>query len=119
MMLESIEESPLFWIAHPRSIAFFGASNNILSMGTSLLSSLRALRFQGGVYPVHPKEENVLGLKAFRSILDLPEVPDLAVIVVPNRIVPQIMEECGKKGVRHAIVVSGGFKERGEEGAAL
>jgi acyl-CoA synthetase (NDP forming) len=119
MMLESIEESPLFRIAHPRSIAFFGASNNILSMGTSLLSSLQALRFQGGVYPVHPKEENVLGLKAFRSILDLPEVPDLAVIVVPNRIVPQIMEDCGQKGVRHVIVVSGGFKERGEEGAAL
>ncbi len=119
MMLESIEQSPLFRIANPRSIAFFGASNNILSMGTSLLSSLQALRFQGAVYPVHPKEENVLGLKAFPSILDLPEVPDLAVIVVPNRIVPQIMEDCGKKGVRHAIVVSGGFKETGEEGAAL
>lgn len=118
-MLASIEESPLYRIANPRSIAFFGASNNILSMGTSLLKSLQALRFGGTVYPVHPKEENVLGLRAFRSVLDLPEVPDLAVIVVRNRIVPQIMEECGKKGVRHAIVVSGGFKERGGEGVAL
>ena len=119
MTFESIEQSPLYRIANPRSIAFFGASNNILSMGTSLLTSLQALRFQGAIYPVHPKEGNVLGLKAFRSVLDLPEVPDLAVIVVPNRIVPHIMEECGQKGVRHAIVVSGGFKETGTEGAAL
>ena len=112
-MLKSIKESPLYPIANPGSIAFFGASNNISSMGTIQLMSLMALGFEGTVYPVHPKEKQVQDLKAYRSVMDLPETPDLAVLVLPTSIVPQILEECGKKGIRHAIVVSGGFKEWG------
>lgn len=118
-MLKSIKKSPLYRIAHPRSIALFGASNNILSMGTPILISLKAMGFEGTIYPVHPKEEGVQGFKAYRSVLDLPEAPDLAILILPARIVPQILEECGKKGIKHAIVVSGGFKELGGEGLAL
>jgi acetyl-CoA synthetase (ADP-forming) len=118
-MLKSIKESPLYRIANPRSIALFGASSNILSMGTPILLSLKAMGFQGTIYPVHPEEESVQDLKAYRSVLDLPEAPDLALLILPARIVAQVLEECGEKGIKHAIVVSGGFKELGGEGATL
>ena len=85
-------------------------------MGTSQFNSLRALGFKGAIYPVHPKEEQVQNLKAYRSVLDLPEVPDLAVLVVPAKIVSELLEECGQKGIKHAIIVSGGFREVGREG---
>jgi acetyl-CoA synthetase (ADP-forming) len=118
-MLKSIEESPLYLIANPRTIAFFGASNNIASMGTNLLLSLQAIGFEGAIYPVHPKEAHVQGLKAYGRVLDLPEVPDLAVIVLPTHLVNQTLEACGQKGIRQAIVVSGGFREVGDNGAVL
>jgi acyl-CoA synthetase (NDP forming) len=88
-------------------------------MGTFQLMSLKVSGFQGRIYPVHPREEKVLDLKAYRSVLDLPEVPDLAVLVIPTRIVPAIIEECGQKGIRHVIVTSGGFREVGGEGIEL
>ena len=118
-MLKSVKESPLYLFVNPGSIVFFGASNNISAMGTNLLASLRAIEFKGAVYPIHPKEVQVQGLKAYRSVLDLPEVPDLAVMVLPTGIVPQILEQCGKKGIKQVIVVSGGFKEVGGEGVGL
>jgi acyl-CoA synthetase (NDP forming) len=88
-------------------------------MGTNLLASTLALGFEGHIYPVHPKEKQVQNLRAYRSVLDLPEVPDMAVLVLPTRIVPQMLEDCGKKGIKHAIVVSGGFREMGREGVEL
>jgi len=115
-MLKSIQESPLYPIVNPKSIAFFGASNNISAMGTNQFNSLRDLGFEGIVYPVHPKEEHVQDLKAYKSVLDLPEVPDLAILVVPTKIVSKLLEECGQKGIKHAIIVSGGFREIGREG---
>jgi len=118
-MITSIEESPLYPIANPKSVAFFGASNSVASMGTNLLLSLQAAGFEGPVYPVHYKEDRVLGLKAYRSVLDLPEVPDMAVVVLPTRIVNDALEACGRKGIRRAVIVSGGFKELGGEGIAL
>ncbi|MBN2398193.1 MAG: CoA-binding protein, partial [Deltaproteobacteria bacterium] len=68
---------------------------------------------------VHPTEGEVRGHRAYKSVLDLPEVPDLAIIVLPRDVVCPAMEECGRKGVRRAIVVSGGFREVGSEGAAM
>lgn len=118
-MTVSLKESPLYPILNPRSIAFFGASNKFTSMGTSQLVSLKSLGFEGAIYPVHPSEEMVLGLRAYKSVADLPETPDLAVLVLPTGIVPGILQECGEKGIRHAIVVSGGFKEVGGEGIDL
>jgi acyl-CoA synthetase (NDP forming) len=109
----------LYPIVNPKSIAFFGASNRFSAMGTNQLSSLLDLGFEGNIYPVHPKEELVLGLKAYKQVQDLPEVPDLAVMVLPTQAVIGVMEECGKKGIKHAVVVSGGFKEVGGGGAVL
>lgn len=118
-MFKDITESPLYRIANPRSLAFFGASNNIASMGTNQLLSVMSMGFEGKIFPVHPKEETVQGLKAYKSVLDLPETPDAAVMVLPTRVVIQSLDECGRKGIRHVIIVSGGFKEVGGEGVAL
>lgn len=117
-MIATIQESPLFPMVNPESVAFYGASNNFAAMGTNMLSSLLALGYPGRVYPIHPSEEEVRGLKAYKNVAELPEAPDLAVIVLPTRLVIQTMEECGKKGVKTAIVISAGFREKGEEGAA-
>jgi len=115
-MIHSIEESPLYRIANPRSIAFFGASNNLSLMGTNQFVSLLDLGYEGAIYPIHPRDREVHGIKAYRSVLDLPETPDLAIIVIPTRTVVQVMEECGRKGIKQAIIVSAGFKEMGAEG---
>ncbi|MFP3981439.1 MAG: acetate--CoA ligase family protein [Desulfobacterales bacterium] len=118
-MMRKIEESPLYGIANPGSIAMFGASNKYTAMGTSILSSILQMGYAGQIYPVHPSETTVLEHTAYQSVLDLPETPDLAIIVLPTRIVPDVMEDCGKKGIKYAIVVSGGFKETGTDGAVL
>jgi len=118
-MINTIQESRLFKIANPKSIAYFGASNNFSSMGTNMLQSIQAMGFKGALYPVHPKEKTVLGLPAYGSVSDLPETPDLAVIVLPTRIVIETMDACGQKGIKHAIIVTAGFKEMGPEGIAL
>ncbi len=115
-MVKSIQESPLFRIANARSMAFFGASNNILSMGTHLLSATLAAGFKGAIYPVHRKEKLVQKLPAYQTVDDLPEIPDLAVLVLPTHVVNETLVACGRKGIRHAVVVSGGFKEVSEEG---
>ena len=118
-MIRSITDSPLYSIVNPKRIAIFGASNNIMSMGSIILSSVQALGYEGPIYPIHPTEKQVRGLKAYTNIMDVPEVPELAIIVLPTKIVCQIMEQCGKKGVKHAVVVSGGFREIGSEGMQM
>jgi acyl-CoA synthetase (NDP forming) len=115
-MLVSIKESPLYRIANVRSIAFFGASNKIPAMGAAQLSSLLSLGFEGPVYPIHPTEICLHDLKVYRSVLDLPETPDLAAIRLSRDIVCQTMKEYGQKGIRQAIVVSRGVREASEKG---
>jgi acetate---CoA ligase (ADP-forming) subunit alpha len=118
-MTQLIEKTTLYPIINPKSLVVFGASNKYASMGTNLLTSIMSLGFEGKIYPVHPSESLVKGLVAYKFVEDLPEIPDLALIVLPTQIVPQVLEACGKKGIRHAIVVSGGFKEVGGGGVAL
>lgn len=118
-MIHAIEESPLYPIANPRSIALFGASNRPDSMGSNHLFALLDHGFEGTLYPVHPTENQVMGIRAYRRVRDLPEIPDLALIVLPTRVVPEVMKECGEAGIRNAIIVSGGFREVGGEGIKL
>jgi acyl-CoA synthetase (NDP forming) len=113
------EEHPLYRITHPRSIAFWGASNNPTGMGSVLLSSILALGFEGPVHPIHPKEKLVKGLPAYARIGDVPEPADLAILVLPTRVVPDVLLECAQAGIGNAIIVSAGFAEMGEEGRAL
>ena len=88
-------------------------------MGTSQLASLLSLGFEGRVYPVHPKESTVQGLKTYQRVADLPETPDLAVMILPTRIVLDNVTQCGEKGIKNAIIVSGGFREVGAKGRDL
>ncbi len=92
-MPATLEKNPLYRIANPRSIVFFGASNNVVSMGTMLLMSTLEQEYKGTIYPVHLKEETVQGIKAYQNVGDLPETPDLAIIVLPTGIVCSILEE--------------------------
>lgn len=114
-----MNENPFYAIMNAESIAFFGASNNPMKMGTIQLMQLIHGEYKGKVFPVHPSEKTVLGIEAHDSVMKLPIIPDLAVLVLPTRIVPDIIEECGKKGIKRAVIVSGGFKERGHEGIEL
>lgn len=118
-MTEAIEQHPLYPIANPRSLAFFGASNRFAAMGTNQLHSVLSLGFEGTIYPVHPKETQVLGLKAYADVMELPEIPDLAIMVLPTTVVPETLEKCGRKGIKRAVIVSGGFNEVGGQGPDL
>lgn len=113
------EDHPLYGIMHPRSIAFWGASNNPTGMGSVQLAQLLSLGFEGPVYPMHPREETVAGLPAYAHLKDVPGPVDLAVFVLPTRVVPDILEECGKAGVKRAVIVTAGFAEIGPEGKEL
>ena len=96
---------------YPSSIAFWGASNNPMKMGTVQLANILETGFKGDVYPIHPTETTVLGLPAFKSISDVGRPVDLVQLTLPTAVVPGILEECGKAGIKRAVIISGGFKE--------
>lgn len=100
----------------PRSVAVIGASREPSKVGHAVLKNIVNSGFQGKVYPINPKAEEILGIKSYKSVLDVPEDIDMAVIVVPASIALDAAEECGKKGVKYLIVISAGFKEIGGEG---
>jgi acetyltransferase len=106
-------------IFYPKSIAIVGASRQQGSVGHSLLANIIDSRFQGVVYPVNPKAEAILGIKSYPRVLEIPDEVDLAVVIVPAAIVPQVLEECGVKGIKGAIIISAGFKEIGGHGIDL
>ncbi|MEA2102822.1 MAG: CoA-binding protein [Thermodesulfobacteriota bacterium] len=114
--MTSFTQKPLYKIANPQSIVFFGASNNAIRMGSLMLDATLALGYEGKIYPVHPKEDTVAGFTAYRRVMDIPIIPDLAILVLPTDIVADTLEECGQKGIGHAIIVSGGFSETNAKG---
>ena len=106
-------------IFRPRSIAVIGASTRRGAIGREIVHNLISGDFQGKLFPVNPRAEFIHSIKAYPSILEVPDAVDLAIIVVPAAVVPAVADECGQKGVKGLIVVSAGFKEVGPEGAAL
>jgi acyl-CoA synthetase (NDP forming) len=102
---------PLKELMYPTSLAFYGASNNPLKMGTMQLANVLETGYRGKVYPIHPTESEVLGIPAYKSIAEVGAPVDLAQLTLPTGVVPQALDECGRAGVRRAIVISGGFKE--------
>ena len=103
----------------PRSVAVIGASTKDLSIGNRVIKNLVDFGFTGTVYPINPSADEVRGIKAYKSILDCPDNIDVVHMVIPAKFVPQAVEECGKKGVKHIIINSGGFSETGAEGTAI
>jgi acetyltransferase len=110
---------PLDAMLHPRALAVVGATEAEGSVGRTLLENLERGGFPGSIYPINPKRDSVLGVKAYASIAALPERVDLAVIVTPAPTVPGIVRECAQAGVPGAIIISAGFKETGPAGAEL
>jgi len=106
-------------IFKPRSVAVIGASNVSSKWGYRKLSQLISSGFAGPVYPVNPSDKEILGLKAYPTVLDISGDIDLAVIAIPAREVPKVMGQCVKKGVKGAIIISGGFAETSDEGKAI
>lgn len=103
----------------PRAVAVVGASNRELTIGYRIIQNLQDFGYTGSIHPVNPKGGEILGLKAFPSILDVPESVDVAHIVIKNTYVPACVEDCAKKGVKAVIVNTAGFGEIGGEGADL
>ena len=106
-------------IFKPKSIAVIGASNREGVPGYRIFRNLIGSGYQGIAYPVNPKHESIQGVQAYKSIEELPKVVDLAIIATPSRTVPDVLEQCGKKGIKGILIISAGFKEIGEEGKAL
>ena len=103
----------------PASVAVIGATSRAGTVGRTVLENLLRDTFRGKVFAVNAKHEEVLGRKAYKSIRDVPQPVDLAVIATPAATVTQIIAECVEARARSAVVISAGFKERGAEGAAL
>ncbi|MGA7917881.1 MAG: GNAT family N-acetyltransferase [Candidatus Acidiferrales bacterium] len=103
----------------PKTVAVIGATDHNRSVGRAVLVNLRNGKFPGKVYAVNPNRSEVLGLPCYANITSVPEKIDLAVVVTPAATVPAVIRECVGAGVRSAIVISAGFKERGPEGAKL
>lgn len=106
----------LFW---PRNVAVIGASRDPRKLGYLILDNILRYGFRGQVYPVNPKALTVLGIPAYPDIKDVPDNVDLAVIVVPVSAVESVVDACGVKGVRAAVIITSGFAETGPEGALL
>ena len=96
-----------------------GASTAPGKLGHEVLKNIRDGGFQGAIYPINPKAESILNLTSYPGIKETPDAPDLAVVMVPARMVPHAVQECGERGVRGAVVITGGFSEAGPEGQAL
>ena len=118
--IEPFKDHFLHSLLNPKSIAVFGANNNLLTtMGSMQLRNIIAGGGVDDIYPVHPRLDKIQGFKAYKSVLELPVKPDLAFLILPTRTVPQVMEECGKKGIKNLLITSGGFREIGKDGVQL
>ena len=111
-----MSENPLHLLMNPKSIAVAGANNTPTKMGTIQALSVLKDGYRGKFYPIHPTEKTILGITAYASPQDLPEVPDLALLIVPIKAIVSLLEDFGKIGTKRAIVVTAGFRETGDAG---
>ncbi|MGE3926384.1 MAG: acetate--CoA ligase family protein [Lautropia sp.] len=110
---------PIAAFMYPDSVAIVGASNDQTKRGFHAIETLLADQFKGAIYPINPKESSILGLKCYPDLQSLPASPALALICTPAKTVPELLAQCGRAGVKGAVVLGNGFSEAGQEGAAL
>ncbi len=106
-------------ILNAQSVAIVGASKNPTKRGYQAIKTLLDEKYEGKIYPVNPKESSILGLKCYPKVSDIPDQVDLALITTPAPTIPSILEDCGKKGVKGAVIIAGGFRELGPQGRTL
>lgn len=104
---------------YPARVAVIGATDATERVGYNLLESVVSGGFQGKIYPIHPRLDSILGLKVFRTLAELPAIPDLAIIGLNQHGTVDTLEECGRLGIKGAVCVSGGFKETDDAGRKL
>jgi acetyl coenzyme A synthetase (ADP forming)-like protein len=109
----------LDFIFRPRSVAVIGASRDKGNIGHVILHNIITAEFNGKVFPVNPTTSVIHSIKAYSTILDVPDAVDLAIIIVRKDLVKRVVQQCGEKGVKGVIVISAGFSEVGAEGKAL
>jgi len=106
-------------IFNPKSVAVVGASDEEGTVGYALAKNLIDLKFSGKIFPVNIHKTEILGLKVYQSVEQIPEQVDLAIIATPAKTVPDVLEQSGKAGIKGVVIISAGFKEIGAEGKAL
>ena len=106
-------------IMKPKAIAVIGASTKPSTIGSELMLRLKEYDFNGQVYPVNPKADEIAGFKAYPSVMQIPGEVDFAVIIIPSKFVLDTIDQCNEKGIKGICIISAGFKETGAEGAEL
>ena len=104
---------------NPRGIAIAGASGDATRPGGQTVRALNQYGYRGGIYPVNPRYPELAGHKCYPSISDIDGACDLAVIALPAAQVPGVLRQCGAQGIRFAVILGGGFRETGAEGARI
>lgn len=106
-------------LLNPKSVLLIGASRKEGSVGYVTLKNMILSGYKGTIYIVNPNAESILGNRCYKKIEDVPDVPELAVILVPSLYVPEVLKGCSDKGIKASIIISAGFKEAGPEGEKL
>ncbi|NUK81218.1 acetate--CoA ligase family protein [Streptomyces lunaelactis] len=101
-------------LMQPRSVTVIGASNEQGKIGNSVMRNLIDGGFPGDIHPVNPKADDILGRKAYKSVMDVPGEPDVAIFAIPAKFVASALEEVGRKGIPNAVLIPSGFAETGE-----
>ena len=109
-------KSSLDAIFRPKSVAVIGASTQAGTIGRETLHNILLAEYNGKVFPVNPKAPVIHSIKAYSTVLDVPDSVDLAIIIVPKHHVKDVAKQCGEKGVKGIVVISAGFSEVGVEG---
>ena len=104
---------------NPQSVAIVGASRQKGKVGYEILKNMIDAGYPGEIYPVNRKAEEIEGLKCYPELASIGKVPELVILVIPAKIVPDLMQECGKIGTKSVVIITAGFKEVGREGKAL
>ena len=110
--------SPLSRLFNPRGVAIVGATEDTIRAGGQALDAITRNGYSGGIFPVNPNYDTLMNRRCYRGIADIDEPCDVAVIAIPAKHVPGVIEQCGAKGIAFAIVLGGGFREAGPEGVA-
>src|SRR5210317_1606956 len=103
-------------ILNAESVAIVGASKDETKRGYQTIRTLLDEKYEGGIYPVNPKETTILGLRCYPSVSAIPEPVDIALIATPAHTIASVLQDCGKKGVHGAVILANGFGEVGAEG---
>jgi len=110
-------ESDISYFFNPKSIAVIGASDKEGKVGNTVMRNIIDSDYKGEIYPINPGNDEILGLKAYQSVLDVPNEIEIAIFVIPSKFVVDVAKECGEKEVKGLIIISAGFKEIGGKGA--